>query len=342
MPLQGVVIHGQALACNDPASGDVSLLHAPLAGGPTSKSPQCARDWRPSCLWHVGHGYLWVSNNLNVTSIDEFGHRDDTWGRYRLDDLLRGKLISRAGAREGILFYDFMPGTGPMQFAGVLERVTEQIKKYKFHLHYDFLPVSEDEALLFQLCNVYGADKGGPEATAESANLALTPLPYPGDEEYQQSCWSLGVFRFRAEWNAEDGWWGNGKWKRVGSIAVGFREAFRILAKGDDYYFVTASGRLYCAPKPDQGGDRKMDAVWKGEKRPVVAFITDADADRSFLFCKPDQDGKGVYFEMSDKPDPQPYDAGKIPAAKPEDPLPAVLAYAKILVADKKIKDKGE
>ncbi|HVS38571.1 MAG TPA: hypothetical protein VMS17_23650 [Gemmataceae bacterium] len=43
---------------------------------------------------------------------------------------------------------------------------------------------------------------------------------------------------------------------------------------------------------------------------------------------------------MSDKPDPQPCDASTIPEAKPDDPLPAVLAYAKILVADKKVKDK--
>ena len=83
-----------------------------------------------------------------------------------------------------------------------------------------------------------------------------------------------------------------------------------------------------------------MEPVWDDDRRPVVAFLTDADADRTFLFCKPDKDGKGVYFEMDAKPDPQVYDTSKVPEAKPDDPLPAVLAYAQILLADKKIKDK--
>jgi hypothetical protein len=294
----------------------------------------------------VGYGHLWASNNLDEHqgSLGNVFQNDDSWERYRLDDLLRGKLITRTGAKEGIPLFEFMPGGGPLGYSSILEIVTEgdadDTPKYPFRLDYDFVPISEDELRLFQLCNVADADQGEPKPDAETDNLILIPVPERGEEKYQKPAWSLGVFRFHAEWNAKDGWWGNGTWKREGNIAVGFRESFRVIGQGDDYFFVTQSGRLYRAPKPDKGTDRKMDTVWKDDQRPIVAFITDADADRSFLFCKPDKDGKGVYFEMSDKPDPQSYDATKFPEVKPDDPLPAVLGYAKILVADKKIKDK--
>jgi hypothetical protein len=166
------------------------------------------------------------------------------------------------------------------------------------------------------------------------------------DPDYDEPCfkapkWNLSVFRYAGKWDEKEKQWQQGAWAFVDDIEVGFREDFHVLAKGEDYYFLTESGKLFLSPPaPALDKPRKMVAVWEDEKRPVVAYVTDADADRTFLFCRPEKkDGKGVYFELSDKPDPVEYDPAAIPAAKPDDPLPAVLAYAKVLLADKKIKD---
>jgi hypothetical protein len=329
MPVKGVVVNGRALVFLQGRVSGGWLQDVPLAGGPVHDSPKCVWVWQPPCVWQVADGYLWASGNDTYPPIISGGFQItgilDSLDRYQLDDLLDGKLIAGPGAYYGPAVFAFLDGgNSPL----IATRQLPDKVKYGYFLAYDYLPTRKEEVLLFQLCNAAGADQ-----PTES---------HHNEEEYRTPHWSLSVFRISNEWDAKIKGWSDvkGKFERVGLIADGFHERFNVLGKGDDYYFVTQSGKLYRAPKPDKGSDRKMDAVWKDDQRPIAAFITDADADRSFLFCKPDKDGKGVYFEMSDKPDPQSYDASKVPEAKPDDPLPAVLAYAKILVADKKIKNK--
>jgi hypothetical protein len=262
----------------------------------------------------------------------------DTLFHYSLSGFLQDKWITTPEVDENNLHYScFIGDVSPLSMTRTLHLSVE----YDLELYYDYLPTAENEVLLFQLCNVAGADHSGlpgvPESKLNWTPTYITREPNSADESRKKPYWSLGLFDFKNKWDTKAQNWPDGTWKRIGVIEARFHEQFNALSKGDDYYFVTQSGRLYRAPKPDKGTDRKMDTVWKDDQRPIVAFITDADADRSFLFCKPDKDGKGVYFEMSDKPDPQSYEASKVPEAKPDDPLPAVLAYAKILVADKKI-----
>jgi hypothetical protein len=336
-PLQGVVVHGRALAmCEFGSSGIFGLRHARLAGGPARDGAE--RTWclqAPPRVWQVAHGYLWASANRKSNGLNDI---DDSLYRYRLGGFLEDKWITSAEVDEDNLHYGCFIGLiSPLGSTRSLHLSVE----YDLELYYDHLPTAEDAVLLFQLCNVAGADHSGLPATPDSEiPWRVTPLTRYTDDEHKKPHWSLAVFGFKNKWDAKAKNWPRGKWERLGVIEGCFHEQFRVLGKGDDYYFVTDSGKLFRAPKPDKGGDRKMEAVWDDEKRPVAAFITDADADRSFLFCKPDKDGKGVYFEMSDKPDPQPYDASKIAEAKVADQLPAVLAYVKVLLADKKIKDK--
>jgi hypothetical protein len=160
------------------------------------------------------------------------------------------------------------------------------------------------------------------------------------DETLDTERWSLRSFSFRNEWNKKEAAWGEGKWSVGETFPVVFHEPFQVASHGEDYYFLTASGKVYRSPKPEKGKERKTEAVWEDAKRPVVAIMQDADAKKSYLFCKPDKDGTGVYFELSAKPAECPYDAKRIKPGKPDDPLPAVLGYAKILLADKKIKEK--
>jgi hypothetical protein len=249
-----------------------------------------------------------------------------------MDELIKGKLVAGPGAKYSISDEPFARSLA-LHYARLLAVVVDD---FEHQLHFDYLPVAEDEVLLFQLCNVAGA--GDPKAMAKAGNLGGWSFDY-GAEEYKKPHWSLTVFRYRCTWDAEKKQWGERKSSREGEIAVGFREPFHALSKGDDYYFLTDSGRLYRAPKPKEGADRAMECVWDDAKQPITAFLTDANADRSFLFCKPaEEGGKGVYFELSDKPEPRAYDASAVPAAKADDPLPGVRAYAKLLLADGRIK----
>ncbi len=345
-PLKGAVSQGMVLANGQSPSTRGIIYVAPLQeGGIRSKSLFHGGVQSSPVRWHVRYGHFWPAASLSRLFMGQAEDRDcdaEELYRYRLDDLRAGKFkavadqrpgkfIDVPGFEEGRTFNGFTLG-GPLRDIHILDGHFEYLPQ----LHYDYLPVAEDRVLLFVLTDTRGhLESAGTGGELGGAHVVVSA------EEAKTPKWSLTIHSCRNTWDADKNTWSNDPhWKREGTIEVGFTEGFNALGKGDDYYFLTVSGKLYRAPKPDKGADRKMEAVWDDEKRPVVAFITDADADRTFLFCKPDKDGKGVYFEMDTKPDPQPYDAGKIPEAKPDDALPAVIAYAKILVADKKIKNK--
>jgi hypothetical protein len=325
-PTKGTISRGAALA----SDGRYTYV-ARLQGEPNlRKVYQGALHSRP-VRWHTGYGHFWPVVSLAL--LGEGEDRDcsaEVLYCYRLADVLAGKLNDEPDYVSQQTHGFFAPAE-PLRGIHILDGHLE----YKLQLHYDFLPVAEDKALLFVLTDARGhLESAGTGGDLGGSHVIVSP------EEAKTPKWSLTIHSCRNTWDADKQIWGDPRWRREGTIDVGFTEGFHALGKGDDYYFLTVSGKLYRAPKPDKGDDRKMETVWDDAKRPVVAFITDADADRTFLFCKPGADGKGVYFEMDAKPDPQPYDGSKVPEAKADDPLPAVLAYAKTLLADKRIKDK--
>jgi hypothetical protein len=186
------------------------------------------------------------------------------------------------------------------------------------HLHYDYLPVNPGEVRL----------------------LVLTDVPARGGRKRRG--WSFTVHTYRARKATKGKGWSWGKWAREAAIEVAFKEPFQALAQGDDYYLVTASGRLYRAPKPAKGADRRNEAVWDDGRRPIVAFIRDADAHRTFLFCKQAKgEERPVYFELSPKPKPKPYDLAEIKEPKAKEPLRSTLRYARWLDKHKLLGKKG-
>ena len=68
--------------------------------------------------------------------------------------------------------------------------------------------------------------------------------------------------------------------------------------------------------------------------------MQDADTNRTFVFTKNKKKGeKDVYFELDGKPTTLTYDLSSVkPPKELPEPLKTALPYAKILLADEKIK----
>src|SRR5262249_53862835 len=87
---------------------------------------------------------------------------------------------------------------------------------------------------------------------------------------------------------------------------------------------------------PQKGKHRKLKAVWDDEKAPIVAHVTDADKNRTFLFCDKGAKGKGgpCVFELDSKPEPKEYDAKLFePGHEGPTALRKVVGYARVLEA---------
>src|SRR5205823_930686 len=124
-------------------------------------------------------------------------------------------------------------------------------------LHYDNLPVGQYRVKQFILTNLRGRiTQAGKTGLLAAYAIDLT------EEEMNNPVWSLTVHDYEASWDGKAKRWKHGKWVKEETIDVGFREPFRVLARGDDYFFLTDSGRLFCAPKPAKGKHRKMNVVW--------------------------------------------------------------------------------
>ncbi len=175
--------------------------------------------------------------------------------------------------------------------------------KHPSQMYYDCIPTSKDDISLFILTQIKGE-------------------------------WSLSRYQCLYKMLADEGV------VRSEDFPVVFKEPFEVLLKGDTYYFVTASGRLYYSPKSAKGKARTLDVLWNDESRPITHFITDADAERTFLFCKPAKKGEpGVFFEMGPKPEPKPYDLSKVKPSKADEPLKSVLERARFLADQKLLKN---
>jgi hypothetical protein len=332
-PLKGVVNGGRVYGCGVVDRRAV-LCWATLAGktGPAVLPKTLLVS--PPCCWHITPAYAWFNSVIGVHPGNGSILPRDEIDRYELPDLLKGKLRGGPGARDLPLGASFMP-TSVLQDI----RLNDRSMMYQTTLHYDFLPVSADSIRLFVLTDIHG-----------DYNAETCEIDSPGEDK-KEGKWSFRVFDYKAEWDKDkqewkSGWdddkkkWKPGVWSLLETIAVEFNDSFQVIAQGDDYYFITARGSVYRAAKPDKGKERKLVSVWEGVKGRVAAFIQDIDTGKTFAFCRADEDGKTYYFELAPKVERIPYNAKGIKPAKIDDPLPAILGYTKILLADKKIKEK--
>lgn len=282
-PLKGVYSKGSAFVCVVTPRGDdegrVCLYHHPLLAGKQRKTPYFSAVTEPAPRWHISQGYLWANWN------DDRGK--ELLVRCRLDELLRGRLIAGEGDQFSENSYlQYFGDVAPLY--GTWDN-TRDAKFAPLLMWHDYLPAGREQVKVVILDNLQAAEK---------------PLKGPR--------WGMRVYHGKNTWDAGKAKWGEETWTEdedAEQIEVGFREPFQVLAKGEDYYFLTWTGKLYVAKKPAKGKARKMQAAYDDPKRRVVTFLQDADGGRTYLFCKAAKPGeRPTFFELSEKPRPIAYD----------------------------------
>src|SRR5262249_36880082 len=155
--------------------------------------------------------------------------------------------------------------------------------KFPAELHYDYLPGRQFEPKLVVLRNFGGRVEGAGEGGLLGAMKLIQ-----SDEDEAAPRWSMTCYAFRTRWDKKRDEFHDEGWSEEGKLEARLKGAFQALPKGDDYSFGTASGRLFRAARPARRGQaRKVEPVWADPARRVAAFVTDADTNRTFLFCRP-------------------------------------------------------
>jgi hypothetical protein len=275
--------------------------------------------------WTIRHGHFWVEACNSKTLLS-------TYCRYQLADFFKQKLVTAPGAKEGTPLHGF--GSANLSWYYFVSGMVDF--KESFALYHDELPISEDQLLTFALSNVRFRVTSG-----KGANPPMGGTLTVTDEWKKNPKWEMTLISYRPKWSEKKEEWETGENQEEGKIEPLFHEAFQVVARGDDYYFLTASGKVYVSKKPEKDKSRTMEALWTDADQPIIAFVTDANKERTFVFTKnKKKDEKDVYFELATKPDPKPYKLKKIDGVKIDEPLKSALEYAHVLRDDKRLKDK--
>jgi hypothetical protein len=313
----------------------VRFQHVPILNDRVGQTPQCASAMTTEApvRWGTQGQDVWVAGTTCLPfQREDPGSAVDHVDRYALRELLGGRLITAPGAKNEIPFPSFMV-CGPLRQV----RVVLKLVPFEAAFYYDLVPSGEKEIRIAVLTDA--RFRSHPDA--RSVDLEATKF---SQEELAKRSLSLTVFSYSNEWDPKTLTWGLKGVTRVHeSLTPGFCESFQWLARGNTYYFVTASGKLYATTtRSFWTGRRRVEPLWEDAGRPITHFLTDADADRTFLFTKPAKPGElGVFFELGDKPEPKPYDLSKIKASKADEPLKGAVERSRFL-ADRKLLKHAE
>jgi hypothetical protein len=316
-PAQGVVSAGHVWAMK--STFGAWAYAAPLAGGGKPVVVSCGPTDVIPARWHVSHGALWFALGYDVYGYPSYFNCSDSFSRLEAAELLRGRTATAPGGPVGD---PPDPTTTGAQFGGVFPakriRMISRVKEDN-GLHYDFLPTGPASALHFVLTEV--------------------KTPWGGDALLP---WSMTVYSHTGKYDRKErGWVSAGKkeWEAVEAIDVGFVGPFRVMSLGKDYYFLTDGGSLFRSPPAAKKGERRrMERVYDGRDRPVLATVADADAGRTFLFI---ESAKGpAFFELSDRPALTVYDPKVARTSDGDEPLRSVMHKVRVLAALGKIKGK--
>ncbi|MGL4552229.1 MAG: hypothetical protein ACRC33_13700 [Gemmataceae bacterium] len=294
--------------------------------------------------WHLAHGAVWVSGGVSGIRVGKppewvLAYCQDQFTRYEAADLARGKIVPAPGAAPvditdpgddstNVHFGDETPLDWARYHYGT------RAPGY-FTLHADALPVGPAEVRQFILSDVISQTK---DLEGVRPVLKMTVYSYKGRWDVKTKGWVATS----AKWSDDSRWWEAGPfdgWVREEEIEVGFRGAFRVMASGKDYYFLTDGGSLFRSPPATKKGTpRPIRRVYDGRDRPVLATVTDVDAGRTFLFV---ESAKGpAFFELSDRPEQVVYDPKVAAVPEGDGPLRSILHKARVLAKLGRIKGK--
>lgn len=295
------------------------LTSAPLAGGPVTVVDcyEIALSCPPKC--HIAYGALWAGLAFDHAATSDL-YKDRLW-RSELSGLVRGKLLPSPGERPVTLSLDIPFDSERLRFA--YDDIVSSLKLFSAlerEYHSDYLPTGMGEARQFVLTD-FDRELDNPPA------------------------WSFTVWTYRARWDKAGQFWAPQRgwdWKKVERVEVAFREPFRVLSRGEDYYFLTSGGSLYRSPPPARRGMmRQVLLVHDGTRRRITATVEDGDSGRAFLFVGPDKaGGRPAFFELASTVKLQHYAPADLPAAEGDEPLRSDLRLARLLAARRLIEGK--
>jgi hypothetical protein len=337
VPARGVISDGKVITCAalkrvGTGHRGVTVTSVPVGEDRISYRGEVAYlENTDEFFWNVRHGAFWCScaYHLGVT-----GPQDamPCIQRYELVPLLKGKLLTAEKANEGIPHDAPFIRNHPIRG----ERGSQYGLDLKFTglLFADVVPTGKAEVLQFLLTNF--------------RTWANTPLP-PGErlaerpgmenENPKTRPWLLQVQRGRNRWDGVRGKWafnpvGPDEWVNEEVLEVPFKEEFQAFVRGGDYFFVTKSGKLFQASQAEKDKRRSTRCVW--EEPPITAVLTDADADRVYLFCG--EKAEGDYFELAGKPTPKPFNLRPVTPSKQEGEVGRLQTLARFLAKEKLLK----
>ena len=142
---------------------------------------------------------------------------------------------------------------------------------------------------------------------------------------------TVGDYRLRLrEKSAEATSW-TGEWRRrVDFFDVPFSEPFHVAMADAAFFFVTDSGAVYMAEHTK--GEWKTRAVWKDEKRPIIAMLGESDSPGAFVF------GKDFFFRLAREVKPKPCE--DVTKGRPDlaDPMRTVFQCGRVLYTSGELK----
>lgn len=270
----------------------------------------------PSC-WTVAYDQFWSGGTSAIVET-----KFQLLSRYRLDDFRKGNLEEAEGPYIDPL-NGFSYDGGPFSDTRILAMFAE----FRPLQHYNYLPISEGAVRLFLMANVRGSFK----PADKSDNLQGVRVSFE-DDETKNPKWWFGTWHYERKWSAEKKHWEEGKWTHEEWLKPAFTEPFQVFGKGDDYWFVTETGKAYLAAKPADG-PRVVKPLWTDDKQPIIAIVQDDDGQRTFAFCKSEKPDQGTYFELTKELQQRRYDLSTV-KRKVQGPLEQPLRYVQLLIGD--------
>ena len=300
------------------------LLSAHLKDGKLKKSTWFPGTVLPPNQFRIAQEQLW--------SVKRFGFIGSThhafWG-FQFTDFLEGNLKTGKNAQEGYI--------DCLDIGGTLYHLMRLEAWHPTITYYDYLPSGPDSARLFLLID-------RPISALVEKVQALKNVP--------EKKWTFTTAQYRAVWGPnprpadnkkwKEGW-KEGKWSDEEILEVAFTEPFHVYGLGDDYYFVTETGKVYYSPPLKKGdeGPRRVMPFWVDSKQPVKHLLTQVDGktpNLTFAFGdverpeRQNQRDRFCFALQGPQPDLKYFAKRQLEQAKVEEPLKTLLEYARLIV----------